>query len=44
MRKIYSEAAIEHGMNPRNLGDMDNADGFGRVTVPAAIPWKYGLK
>jgi nitrogen fixation NifU-like protein len=32
MRKIYSEAAIEHGMNPRNLGELEDADGFGRVT------------
>jgi len=32
MRKIYSETAIDHSMNPRNLGDMENADGFARVT------------
>jgi nitrogen fixation NifU-like protein len=32
MRKIYSEAVIEHSMNPKNLGDMEDADGFGRVT------------
>jgi len=32
MRKIYSETAIEHSMNPRNLGDMEDADGFARVT------------
>ncbi len=33
MREIYSEAAIEHGMNPRNVGEIDDADGFGRVTA-----------
>jgi nitrogen fixation NifU-like protein len=32
MRKIYSEAAIEHGMNPRNLGELEDADGFARLT------------
>jgi nitrogen fixation NifU-like protein len=32
MREIYSEAAIEHGMNPRNVGEIENADGFGKVT------------
>ena len=32
MRKIYSEVAIDHSMNPRNLGDMEDADGFGKVT------------
>jgi nitrogen fixation NifU-like protein len=31
MRKIYSEAVIEHGMNPRNLGELEDADGFARV-------------
>ena len=31
MRKIYSEAAIEHGMNPRNLGELEDADGFAKV-------------
>jgi nitrogen fixation NifU-like protein len=31
MRKIYSETAIEHGMNPRHLGDMEDADGFAKV-------------
>jgi nitrogen fixation NifU-like protein len=31
MRKIYSEAAIEHSMNPRNLGELENADGFAKV-------------
>jgi len=33
MRRIYSEPAIEHGMNPRNVGEIDDADGFGRVTA-----------
>jgi len=34
MREVYSEAAIEHGMNPRNIGEMEDADGFGQVTGP----------
>jgi nitrogen fixation NifU-like protein len=44
MRKIYSEAAIEHGMNPRNLGDMDDADGFGRVTGSCGDTMEIWLK
>jgi nitrogen fixation NifU-like protein len=32
MRKIYSEAAVEHSMNPRNLGELEDADGFAKVT------------
>jgi len=31
-RKIYSETAIYHSMNSRNLGDMDDANGFARAT------------
>ena len=31
-RKIYSETTIDHFMNPRNMGDMEDADGFARVT------------
>jgi len=32
MRKVYSETAIDHSMNPRNVGDMEDADGFAKVT------------
>jgi nitrogen fixation NifU-like protein len=32
MRETYSEAAIDHGMNPRNVGELDDANGFGRIT------------
>jgi len=31
-RKVYSETAIDHSMNPRNVGDMEDADGFAKVT------------
>lgn len=34
MRKVYSETVIDHSMNPRNLRDMEDADGFARVTGP----------
>ena len=32
MRKVYSETVIDFAMNPRNLGRLDDADGFARVT------------
>jgi nitrogen fixation NifU-like protein len=32
MRKLYSQTTIDHAMNPRNLGDMEDADGFAKVT------------
>ena len=31
-RKTYSETVIDHAVNPRNLGDMQGADGFAKVT------------
>ena len=34
MRKVYSETTIDHAMNPRNMGSMVDANGFGRVTGP----------
>jgi nitrogen fixation NifU-like protein len=44
MRKIYSETAIDHAMNPRNLGDMEDADGFARVTGPCGDTMKIWLR
>ena len=32
MRKAYSEKAIEHAMNPRNVGRLKNVDGFATIT------------
>jgi len=43
-RKIYSETTIDHFMSPRNLGDMSDADGFGRVTGPCGDTMEIWLK
>jgi nitrogen fixation NifU-like protein len=44
MRKIYSEAAIEHGMNPRNLGELEDADGFAKVAGSCGDTMNIWLK
>ena len=43
-RKIYSETTIDHFMKPRNLGNMDDADGFGRVTDSCGDTMEIWLK
>ena len=44
MRKVYSETAIEHSMNPRNVGDLENADGFAKVTGPCGDTMEIWVK
>ena len=43
-RKIYSETVIDHAMNPRNLGIMENFDGYARVTGPCGDTMEIWLK
>jgi nitrogen fixation NifU-like protein len=44
MRKIYSEAVVEHSMDPRNLGELEDANGFARVTGPCGDTMSMWLK
>ncbi len=44
MRKAYSEVTIDHAMNPRNLGRIEDADGFGKVTGPCGDMMEIWLK
>lgn len=32
MLEVYSEAVVEHSLNPRNMGEIEGADGFAMVT------------
>ncbi|NQT30882.1 MAG: iron-sulfur cluster assembly scaffold protein [Deltaproteobacteria bacterium] len=41
---MYSEAAIEHSMNPKNLGELEDADGFARVIGPCGDTMEIWLK
>ena len=44
MRKVYSETTIDHAMNPRNVGNMENANGFGTVTGPCGDTMEIWLR
>ena len=43
-RKVYSETVIDHSMNPRNVGNLEDADGFARVTGPCSDSMEIWLK
>ena len=44
MRKVYSETTIDHAMNPRNVGDMEDANGFAKVTGSCGDTMEMWLK
>lgn len=44
MKKVYSETTIEHAMNPRNVGNLKDADGFAKVTGPCGDTMEIWLK
>jgi nitrogen fixation NifU-like protein len=44
MRKVYSETTLEHAMNPRNVRNMENADGFAAVTGPCGDTMEIWLR
>ena len=43
-RSVYSERVIDHFLHPRNLGRMDDPDGFARVTGPCGDTMHVFLK
>jgi len=43
-RKVYSEIAIDHAMNPRNVGDIENADGFAKIVGSCGDTMEVWLK
>ncbi len=43
-RSIYSETVVRHAMEPRNLGVMQDADGFGRLTGPCGDTMEISIK
>jgi len=43
-RKLYSEKVIDHFLNPRNLGQIQVPDGFGRITGPCGDTMEIYLR
>ncbi len=44
VRRDYSKTVIDHWMNPRNFGKLDNPDGYGRITGPCGDTMEIFLK
>ena len=44
MRGVYSDKVIDHALKPRNLGDMKDASGFGRITGPCGDTMEIWLR
>jgi nitrogen fixation NifU-like protein len=44
IKQIYSEMVLDHGRNPRNLGDLGEANAFGIVAGPCGDTMAIWLK
>lgn len=44
MKEVYSETVVDHSMNPRNLGVMDDADSFAVIKGPCGDTMGIWLK
>ena len=44
MRRTYPEGVIDHFLNPKNLGEIPDADGFGTVTGPCGDTMEIYLR
>lgn len=40
----YSEVTKDHAMNPRNVGRVENADGFSNITGPCGDTMEISIK
>ena len=44
METAYSETVVDHAVNPRNAGDMADADSFAQITGPCGDTMEIWLK
>ena len=43
-RKLYTDIVIDHAMNPRNVGEMNDADGYGHALGSCGDDMEIWLK
>jgi nitrogen fixation NifU-like protein len=43
-RKIYSETVVDHAYHPRNLGEIEDANGFAEIAGPCGDTMKIWIK
>ncbi len=44
LKRLYSARVIDHILNPRNVGQFERADGFGRATRPCGDTIQFCLR
>ena len=44
MKKTYSDTVIDHALNPRNMGNLLDADGVSQITGPCGDTMQIWLK
>ena len=44
LREFYSEIVVDHAMNPRNVGKIEDADGLARITGPCGDTMEIWLR
>jgi len=44
LKKVYSETVVENSTNPRNVGGIEDAGGFAKVTGPCGDTMEIWLK
>ena len=44
MRSIYTQTVIDHAMNPRNVGNLKDSNGFASVTGPCGDTMEIWLR
>ncbi len=44
LREFYSEIVVDHALNPRNVGKIEDTDGFAKITGPCGDTMEIWLR